>query len=161
YEGSTWTIKDTRFSALGRVSQVSNPYRAADPGSASAPDDMWTTTDYDALGRVTRVTTPDGAHVDTAYNGNQVTVTDHAGKKRRSETDALGRLIKVTEAPDELNYVTNYSYDALDNLRLVTQGAQTRTFDYDSLSRLISATNPESGPVTYAYDPNGNLTDKT
>jgi YD repeat-containing protein len=78
YEGSTWAIKDTKFDGLGRVSQVSNPYRAADPGSASPPSGLWTTTEYDALGRPIKGTTPDGAHVDTAYNGNQVTVTDQA-----------------------------------------------------------------------------------
>jgi RHS repeat-associated protein len=163
-EGATWTITDTRFDALGRVSQVSNPYRAADPDSASPPSGPWaewTTTDYDALGRAIRVTAPDGAHVETAYSGNQVTITDQALKRRRSETDALGKLIRVTEDPGGLNYDTYYSYDALGNLRLVTQGAQTRTFVYDSLSRLTSATNPESGTMTYAYDPNGNLVEKT
>jgi len=163
-EGDTWAIADTLFDALGRVSQVSNPYRATDPDSASPPSGAWaewTTTDYDTLGRVIQVTTPDGAHVDTAYSGNQMTVADQAVKKRRSETDALGRLIKITEDPGGLNYETFYSYDALGNLRQVTQGAQTRTFVYDSLLRLTSATNPESGPMTYAYDPNGNLMEKT
>src|SRR5262249_3729937 len=116
---------------------------------------------YDSLSRVVDVETPDGAHLTTFHSGAQATVTDQAGKRLRSEADALGRLIKVTEAPGELDYETNYSYDTLGNLRLVTQGAQTRTFGYDSLSRLTSATNPESGPVTYAYNPNGNLTNKT
>ena len=136
-EGATWTITDTQFDALGRVSQVSNPYHAADPGSASTPSGLWTTTEYDALGRVIKMTTPDGAHVDTAYSGAQVTVTDQAGKKRRSETDAAGRLVKVTEDPGGLNYDTTYFYDPLDNLRYVGQGAQGRWFSYDSLSRLI------------------------
>src|SRR5262249_27058399 len=147
--------------ALGRVSRVSNPYRADNPGSAAPPSGPWTTNDYDALGRMIRVTAPDDTHVDTAYNGNMQTVTNQAGKKRRSVTDALGRLIKVIEAPDELNYETIYSYDALGNLRQVTQGAQTRAFVYDSFSRVISATNPESGPVNYAYDANGNIIEKT
>jgi len=163
-EGATWAITDTRFDASGRVSQVSNPYRAADPDSAAPPSGAfaeWTTTDYDLLGRVIRVITPDGAHVDSFYSGNQVTVTDQAGKRRRSETDALSRLIKVTEDPGGLNYDTYYSYDALGNLRLVTQGSQTRIFVYDSLSQLVSATNPESGTMMYAYDPNGNLIEKT
>ena len=36
------------------------------------------------------------------------------------------------------NQVTSYGYNALDNLTRVTQGTQTRTFAYDSLSRLTS-----------------------
>jgi RHS repeat-associated protein len=152
--GSSYISVNTVYDAMGRALQVSNPYRSGDLL-------LWTTTQYDALSRVTRVTTPDGAQVNTQYNGNQVTVTDQAGKKRRSETDALGRLLKLTEDPGGLNYETNYQYDALDNLRVVQQGAQTRTFTYDSLSRLTAATNPESGTVTYKYDENGNLTEKT
>jgi RHS repeat-associated protein len=176
--GNTWAITDTEYDLFGRVSQVSNPYRATDPGSASPPAGLWTTTNYDALSRVIQVTTPDLAHVDTAYIGNQVTVTDQAGKKRRSKTDALGRLVEVIEDPGGLGYVTSYLYDALGNLRKVTQGAQYRWFAYDSLSRLIRAKNPEqdynsnfpyADPVTgqnqwsmaYSYDANGNLVSKT
>jgi RHS repeat-associated protein len=143
----------TVYDALGRVIQTSNPYR-----NGETP--VYTTTTYDLAGRVTAVVTPGSVAVSTAYNGNQVTVTDQAGKKRRSETDALGRSIKVIEDPGGLNYETYYSYDALDNLRQVNQGSQTRTFVYDSLSRLISATNPESGTMTYVYDPSDNLIER-
>ena len=59
------------------------------------------------------------------------------------------------------NQATSYSYSALDNLTRVTQGSQSRTFVYDSLSRLTSATNPESGTIAYTYDNNGNLTERT
>src|SRR5262245_1709226 len=162
---------NTIYDALGRPSQVSNPRRTGDPV-------LWTTTEYDSLGRVTGVTTPDGAQVNTQYSGNQVTVTDQAGKKRMSKSDALGRLTSVIEDPDGLNYETTYSYDALGNLRKVTQGAQKRWFAYDSFSRMIRAKNPEqddnsnlsyTDPVTshngwsmaYSYDANGNLVSKT
>ena len=53
--------------------------------------------------------------------------------------------------------MTTYAYDVLANLKTVTQGAQTRSFTYDSLSRLKTAVNPESGTVSYVYDDNGNL----
>ena len=95
---------------------------------------------------------------------------DPAGKKRRSRLDGLGRLVRVDEptgSPGALgatgspNQATSYSYSALDNLTGVTQGSQTRTFVYDSLSRLTSATNPESGTIAYTYDNNGNLTQRT
>jgi YD repeat-containing protein len=158
----------TIYDALGRAKQTSNPYRLSE-------SPVYTTTTYDLAGRVTAVTTPDGATVSTAYDGARVMVTDQAQKKRISETDGLGRLLKVWEvrSPDSdtvsitfpqsggttyYGYLTQYTYDALDNLTTVAQGVQTRTFVYDSLNRLTSATNPESGTVTYTYDNNGNLT---
>jgi hypothetical protein len=36
-------------------------------------------------------------------------------------------------------------------------GARQRSFGYDSLKRLGSANNPESGVVSYLYDNNGNM----
>jgi YD repeat-containing protein len=42
----------------------------------------------------------------------------------------------------------------------VNQGVQIRSFAYDSLSRLRTATNPESGLMQYSYDPNGNMIQK-
>ena len=106
----------------------------------------------------------------TAYDGEYTTVTDPAGKTRRSRLDGLGRLVRVDEptgSPGALgtvgspNQATSYSYSALDNLTRVTQGTQTRIFAYDSLSRLTSARNPESGTIAYTYDNNGNLTQRT
>jgi RHS repeat-associated protein len=52
---------------------------------------------------------------------------------------------------------TTYSYNVLNNLTQVTQGTQTRSYGYDSLSRVGTATTPESGTVTTYYtDVNGN-----
>src|SRR5262245_28620817 len=165
YEGSTWTINDTKFDARGSVSQVSNTYRAADPGSASPPAGLLTTTKYDALDRVIEVTTPDTATASTEYSGNRTLAIDQSGKERISQTDALGRLTNVWEvrSPDAASgtvsisfpnhpeitagYQTDYLYDALNNLRKVMQGAQTRWFAYDSLSHLIRAKNPEQADI--------------
>jgi RHS repeat-associated protein len=121
---------------------------------------VWTITTYDDLGRVVDVKTPDNAKVTTGYNNDVVTVTDQTGRDRESTTDALGRLVKVVEDPGGLGYETSYTYDALDNLLKVQQKDQPRTFEYDSLSRLKSATNPESGKLEYRYDDNGNLIEK-
>jgi YD repeat-containing protein len=56
---------------------------------------------------------------------------------------------------------TSYAYDVFGNLTTVTQGSQNRTFTYDSLSRLRTAVNPESGTISYQYDDNNNLLVKT
>jgi RHS repeat-associated protein len=66
-------------------------------------------------------------------------------------------------------YTTLYNYDVLGNLLKVTQQGGTsdqskwrvRTFTYNSLSQLLTANNPESGTITYAYDPDGELTAQT
>jgi RHS repeat-associated protein len=163
---------DTTNDGLGRVYTVSNPYC-----TASDPNRGLTTYTYDALGRSTRVTRPDSSIVATSYSGNCTTVTDEAGKSRKSCSDALGRLTQVSEDPTSLNFESDYLFDALDNLTCVAQkGTNTgtftncsstaatwrpRSFVYDSLSRLTSAINPESGTVSYAYDNNSNLTSKT
>lgn len=162
-------VSTTEYDASGRVAKVTNPFREFQ----SLPTNGYTTTSYDALDRILTVSTfaEDGTFtgtVTTEYETNLVTVTDQAGKKRKSETDAAGRLINVFE-PDEqnnLNIVTSYIYDARSNLREVNQGEQTRLFTYDSLSRLLTATSPESGEnngngVTfYTYDKASNLIER-
>src|SRR4030095_9500238 len=74
-----------------------------------------------------------------------VTVRDADLKKRKTESDALGRLSRTIEDPGSggLNFVTDYTYDILGNLRKVEQGQQQRFFMYDSLSRLVRSFNPE------------------
>src|SRR5437867_797549 len=149
----------TTLDGMGRVYKAYNPTRC-NPPTTNCGEATWgvTTYAYDALGRVTLASKPDGSTVSSSFSGNCATVTDEANKATTSCTDALGRMTNVTDAAGN---TTNYSHNALDDLTGVTQGSQTRTFVYDSLSRLTSATNPESGTTTYAYDANGNLTSKT
>jgi RHS repeat-associated protein len=163
------------YSGSNGYSLVSNPYRAATSGAEATSEMGWARTKLDQGGRVLEAENFTGAappapwganvtsagKVTTAYDAERVTITDQAGKQRRSVTDALGRLAQVIEDPNGLNYLTSYGYDALANLTSVTQDSQTRTFAYSSLSRLTSATNPESGTMTYGYDANGNLLTKT
>jgi RHS repeat-associated protein len=166
---------------LGSYTLTSNPYRATSVSAAGSEQTMgWTLSYTVKTGRHSDVTTFSGAAlpapwgsnanstgvVATDIDANTTTSTDEAGKQRRTVEDALDRLIRVDE-PDEngnlssVSSPTNYTYDALGNLTQITQGGQTRSFTYSSLSRLLSATNPESGTFQYAYDPNGNLLTKT
>lgn len=178
-DGTNYTISvKNAYLNMGRVTLTSSALR-----STASTTDSWTRITNDNGGRVTEVATFGGAtqpawsgtagvytgSVTSAYAGNSTTVTDQAGKVRRSIVDAAGRLIRVDE-PDASGNLgstdapvqpTNYLYDVFDNLTKVIQGVQERTFNYDSLSRLRTATNPESGTISYKYDNNGNLTVKT
>jgi len=173
-EGVTFT--DTSYDAMGRKATVSNPYRSTTDTTYGI-----TTYGYDALGRMTTATQPDGVlptsgnpcpqgNLCTSYSANCTTVTDEAGKARKSCVDGLGRLTQVFEDPANINYETDYQYDTLDNLLRVDQKGtaptdstqwRTRAFAYDSLSRLLTANNTESGTITYGYDANGNVQTKT
>lgn len=163
----------TEYDLMGRVKKITNPFRGE-----NTPDNQldWTTTVYDDLGREKEIISPGGAKFETSYelavNGNQIGEVeiskDEAGKLKRTITNALDHLTRVDEpndagqlgAIDSSNQPTIYSYDARKNLTQIVQGGQTRSFGYDSLNRLKSGTNPESGTFQYSYDANGNLETK-
>src|SRR5262249_52942101 len=129
-DGADYT--DLTYDGLGRIWTRSNPHR-----SGASSTDGTTTFYYDALGRTCLVVPPDGTlpagstcpttrptgDVFTTYSGNCATVTDEAGKSRNSCSDAFGRVTQVVEDPGVLNYQTNYSYDALNNLTCAVQKA--------------------------------------
>ena len=109
---------------------------------------------YDFLDRPVQTIAPDNSIVTRAYNqpdppgssgqpGETIKVTDPWGRERWARSDALGRMVEVAEPDPGGNgtlssgaMFTTYTYDALDRLVQVNQGAQTRSFRYDSLGRL-------------------------
>lgn len=179
YETATdFIATQQRYDALSRVYKSSNPFR---PNSGESP--QWTISKFDSLGRVTEVKTPDNAVVTRGYSGTTTTVIDQALRKRSGTTDAIGRLLRVNEDPNGVNYETTYLYDVLGRLRKTTQTegtiTQNRYFMYNDLGRLIRAKQPEqiantnlpaltdpiSGnsawSVAYNYDDNGNVISTT
>jgi hypothetical protein len=94
------SIVDTTFDLAGHAATISNPYF-----SSGDPTYGITTSQYDALDRVTQTIRQDGSisraqyGVSTALavNGDCTITTDEAGKQRGACTDALGRLVEVDE----------------------------------------------------------------
>jgi RHS repeat-associated protein len=169
-------------SGAGTYKLTSNPFRGTDGNIG------WTRTKLDQMNRTVEVAyfdlsqnilpypwgTPDCENnctgkatsvYSTIINGQSppkrlstVTITDEAGKTRMLGRDGLNRLVQVTEAGSTDTY---YEHDGLDNLIWVDQRGQTRSFTFSSLGRLLSATNPENGTQSYAYDANGNVTSRS
>lgn len=189
-EGATYLTTDTQYDLLGRPWRASNPYRTTAPSLNTGvnPSNQWTTNSYDSQNRVTSITTADGAHVSSSYGynllagylGTTVTASDQTGKARKSLSDGVGRVVQVIEDPGSLAHQTNYTYDAMNNLRKVEQGNQLRYFGHDSLSRVIFVRQVEqtvnaslpawTDPVTgyaggwtaaFTYDNNGNTLTRT
>ncbi len=170
-----YDYRRTEYDIAGRVERQSE--WASD---GTDPEDLvWTTFEYqyadtsfiDPLGRISKVTRPDGSATTTTYDGLSTSVTIQgihglAGTALDATTtyfnDPLGRLIDV-DSPDGAD--AHYEYDERDKLvevQLVEPTSpffvQTRRFEYDRLGRLRLATNPENGTVDYlSYDARGNL----
>ncbi|MCZ2149675.1 MAG: RHS repeat protein [Bryobacterales bacterium] len=160
-------IRETQYTSFGNPSIVKDEWQYADSSRG------YTEYAYDAgipgcpfgNGALLCCTPPSPWGANTAssgvakvdYNSEVQVLTDQWRQTRTLTYDALDRLVQVTDGAG----TTYYTYDALDNLTYVCQngtppasvctGGQKRTFVYSSLKCLVSATNPESGTTTYTY----------
>ena len=132
-----------------------------------------TTSEYDALGRVTTVTDPAGKFRTAEHNiAWQTTVKDECynestctGGKVIEKRDAFGHTIeKQSYEQDTLKAKTQYTYDGAGRLLTTEQWDGTNwnanttiVVQYDSLGRKIQLDDPDSGTWRYGYDKVGNL----
>jgi RHS repeat-associated protein len=152
------------YDSSGRVHCVTNPHLVG-----SSTDGSTCISLYDGLNRPRVQNQPDGNTLSWSYSGNSTTSINEASKSWVRTSDAFGRLTKVIE-PGSL--ATTYQYNVLGDLTCADQweagpigqpctSSHNRSFVFDSLSRLTSATNPETRTIGYGYDANGNMTSRT
>jgi hypothetical protein len=130
--GTTLSTVDTQYapcacSPLGKMSQVSIPYKL---GEAV----VWTKYQYDASGRTTRVTAPDGVSVTVDPGTNRITTAGYV-------YDVNGN---VTQTPDGMTY----AYDVAN--RMVSNNAV-----YNPKNQRVS-----DGAYLYYYGVGGELLGK-
>ena len=177
----------TAYDGGGRVYTKTNPYRSTSdatygfstynydavsrPTSVKNPDGSFKYWCYDDIASAGQKNC--GSHI-AKSTGDWVDFADENGNDWQRTTDSFGRLTSVIEPSGGASGTggvptmeTDYSYDILNNLVSVNQNgksgtdtARLRRFIYDSLSRITSATNPESGTIGYSYDANSNLSTK-
>jgi RHS repeat-associated protein len=168
---------DTIYDAVGRVQTQSTPYRTKTDLTYGL-----TTLSYDGLGRELSVQNPDTSSSSYSYAGATTQLTNESNGsvtlKKLTQVDGLGRLTSVceisaatpvvgTDSPADCGmeltgtgYLTTYT-QSLRGMTKATQGAQTRSFVYDSLGQITDSTNPESGHIQYVYDNDGNVITKS
>lgn len=187
--------QDFYYDILGRAYLISAPYY-------NGQTRCWTYTTFDVLNRPTDVWqaakdeecasqgggvpaagSPPGAysaHVQTAYDGLKVTVTDPKGHSTVRQSNLLGKVASTTDAA---GHTTTYTYHPAGNLSTKTlpNGAATSmtydiagnklttsssdsgnwSYSYDALGELISQTNPNGQTITQSYDKLGRLVSRT
>jgi RHS repeat-associated protein len=156
----------TFYDVMGRVLKVANPTEINSiwtPTGDDAAGWFFTNQGYDWKGRPLVTTNADGSTRENTYGGcgcaggEQITVRDEQGRRKRYTKDVLGRLIKTEELNwDQTVYsTTNYTLNVRDQIVTINQEGQTRTFDYDGYGRIVTRTTPEQGTTTYSYFADG------
>ena len=124
---------------------------------------VWTRFEYDQLGRVTKEIGQDdtGAAIEstTVYNGLSTTVTNPKGQTQTRTKNVAGQLASVTDAASQ---TVTFTYDPLGNLVRTTDplGNQT-SLTYDRRGRKIAMSDPDMGNWTYTYNALGELISQT
>ena len=188
---SEMIVTDTRYNALGQVQDQYVPYKLNNSTTfydfvALNTAQPKTTTTYDALGRVTKVTAPDGTASETLYrvevnpadpdfNTPRPAVYSIDANRHfvRRASDVFGNLRSVSESTGSWpvgqayptwgsDYRTRYTYDVAGRLLTVQDHAYNQTtLTYDTLGRKRTMSDPDMGAWSYAYDAAGNLVRQT
>lgn len=181
-------VVSTRYNALGQVISQTVPYTvpvyvSGNPYTtvnlATAPKVL---TQYDALGRPTTITAPDGTVNKQFYGltltGNYASAPwwsasiDANSHAKRSYANALGQTRWVQEFTGtcttgnlsgcSVYATTQYSYTALSQLRIVTDTLNNTTvITYNVLGQKTEMKDPDMGTWKYAYDVAGRMISQT
>nr|WP_226895456.1 SpvB/TcaC N-terminal domain-containing protein [Luteolibacter marinus] len=166
------------FNARRGVRSVLNPHTSEsfdyEPFPAGGPV---TSSDYDALGRVVRITNQDASFASTVYEPLLVRSFDENDSDPASKhfdtpmvhhNDGLGRLVRVDEIVRLDNegheignantWTTTYTYRADDVLLTLTDSQDNfKEFRYDSLGRKTFMDDPNRGELHWVYDAASNV----
>jgi len=167
--GSPWYQTDYCYDAAGLLQFQSVQYQGGGWGTPKQCSGNGTSYAYDALGRLTSATNPEGVTTHQ-YNGRAEKISDVNGVQKITQYDLLGRISKVceisshtqgTDSPGNCGldiagtgFLTNYTYDLVNHKTTIAQGVQSRTFATDAAGRTVSTTEPERGTTSYSYSYN-------
>ncbi len=123
-----------------------------------------TTYNYDELNRLTSITNNEGLTTTFTYDalGRRTSMTHDNGVVTTYSYDAASQLSSLVHqlGATTINSFT-YTYDKVGNRKSKADNNGTANYTYDTLNRLVNATNPiPSNPLeTFTYDAAGNRTD--
>lgn len=120
---------------------------------------------YDTLGRLHQSkNAADGIVASFTYDadGNLGSMTDALSRLAVQEVDSHNRVKKTTLDVGGVNAMTQFEYDARDNLAKVIDSKNLNTtYSYNGLNELINLSSPDTGNKSYTHDGAGNRRTQT
>jgi RHS repeat-associated protein len=166
---SRWLVTDRHVrDSLGRPIALAEPYErtgtlAALVASSLPPSVPTRTATYDALDRVVTQTLPTGEQTTNLYRAFETTVSASGLAPVITSIDGQGRAIRTSRTVDGVEEVVEARYDTAGRLTSMSLqgGAAEHRFEYDSLGRLVFASDPDIGDRILDVDDAGRLVEQT
>ncbi len=123
---------------------------------------LWTVYQYDAFGRSTVTTMPDGTTISNTYNGFTTLTTTTANNTSRTEEKTKNPTGWLVSSKDATNTEVTYDYYSDGKLASTTTsgGNVTVMIDYDNAGNRAVLKDPDYGKTTYTYDAYGRLVEQ-
>ena len=135
-----WQYTNREYDSRGRLSRVSLPYRGSSPS-------YWNTYHYDAYDRPDSLCEASGRRTRWSYSGTSTTTVKDGISITRT-TDALGRVVSVTDAGGTITYALR---DDGQPSTITAPGNVVTTFTYDAYGRRTQMVDPSLGTETDSY----------
>jgi RHS repeat-associated protein len=165
-------VTQYRYDARNRLIQVIDPLNQSTSYGYDLDDNLIRVTDglsnqtqfsYDARNRLITEIDPLSQIRQYAYDfaNNLISRTDRNGRQLQFGYDNLNRIMTETWIGTTPAQVIRYSYDAMSNLRTISDLYSSLTYSYDNRDRIKTIDNTGTPNIpavilTHTYDPTGN-----
>ncbi len=176
YDNTNYIVARNEYDNNGRLHRSSQPALS----NVAYANLQWTSFGYDGLGRLIKTVEPGNRVTKTVINGLEATTTnakgqnrkeisniadevvevvDHDSKSLKYTRDALGRVIKTTDAA---NNIISITLDKKGNkLQQVDPDVGTISYRYNPLGQPVWSKDAKGQQITYQYDALGRLIKRT
>ena len=156
---------DMMYDGSGRKVRETVPYRTTTIGyTAQNWANGYSATSYDASGRVTQVTYPDGSLSRIIHDGFLKYSIDTTNRVKSARVNGQGKIVEVKEFdgvyPNHILYATtSYRYNTgTGHLVRVTDTAGLQlNYTYNLLGQRTRMVHPDRGQWDFTFDANGNV----
>lgn len=146
YDNVNNTVVRNEYTASGRL------YRSSSPSLSNVAyaNLQWTTYEYDALGRVSKLTEPGNRVTSYTRSGLQTTMTNAKNLKRTEKSNIANEVVEIV---DHDNKSLKYSRDALGRITQTTDASgNSISLTLDKNGNKLQQVDPELGTWKYRYN---------